>query len=76
MTTLALPGRNGRLPVTWSMTAQYSPSGCTRGAVLLVLVGGVLIVTTWFSIRYFPWRCLTRVLYRYVFGTLWVFADF
>ena len=35
MNALALPGCNVRLPVTWSMAAQYSPSGGMRGASLL-----------------------------------------
>ena len=37
MTALALPGCNVRLTVTWSMTAQSSPTGRTRGAGLLGL---------------------------------------
>ena len=64
MTALALPGCNIRLRVTWSMTAQTSPAGCTRGADLLGMTGGLLIVATWFAMQSCPWRRLARVLYR------------
>ena len=46
ITALVLPGCNVRLTVTWSMAAQYSPAGSTRGPGLLGLAGGVLIVAT------------------------------
>ena len=54
MTALAPPGCNVRFTVTWSMTAYSSPSGRTRGAGLLGLEGGVLIVATWFDMRSCP----------------------
>ena len=56
MSALNLPSCNVRLPMTWLMTAQSYPSGHTRGASLLGLEGGVLIVTIWFAVSYFPWR--------------------
>ena len=76
MTALSLPGCNIRLPVTWLMTAQYSPAGRTRGDGLLGLEGGVLIVSTWFAMRYRTWRSLVLVLYRCCFGILWVYSAF
>ena len=72
MTALALPSCNVRLPVTWSMTAQSSPAGHPMGAGLLVMLGGLLIVATWFAMRSCPWRRLARVLYQYCLGTIWV----
>ena len=35
MTVFSLPGSNVSLPVSWSITNQYSPAGCTRGAGFL-----------------------------------------
>ena len=76
MTSLALPSCNGRLTVTWLMTAQSSPAGRTRGAEFLGVEDGVLMVTTWFAMRCCPWRRLALVLYRCCVGNLWVYADF
>ena len=76
MTSLDLPGCNVRLTVTWSMFAQSSPAGRMRGAGLLGVEGGVLIVTTWFAMRSYPWRHLACVLYRHCFVTLWVSSAF
>ena len=77
MIVLALPGSNVILPVTWSMTAQSSPTGSTRDTVLLGVEGGVLIFATWFAMRSCTWRQLDRVLYpglvssRIMWGTRW-----
>ena len=76
MTALSLPGCNVRLTVTWSMTAQSSPAGLMRGAGLLGLEGGVLIVTRWFAMRSCPCISLDLVLYWCCVGILWVFATF
>ena len=76
MTEISLPGCNGMLPVTWSMTVQSSPDGRTRGDGLLVVEGGVFIVAIWFSMRYFPWRHIYHVLYWCCFGTSGVSTDF
>ena len=35
MTVVALPGSKASSPITWSITAQYSPVGRTRGAGLI-----------------------------------------
>ena len=72
ITASALPGCNARLTVTWLMTTQSSPAGRTRGAGLIGLEGGVLIVDTWFAMRSCTWRRLDLVLYRCCFGILWV----
>ena len=62
MTALSLPGCNIRLLVTWLMTTYSSTAGGTRGSGLLGLEGGLLIVDTWFAMRYCPWRRLALVL--------------
>ena len=64
MNALSLPGFNVRSPVTWSMTAQSSPTGRMRGAVLLGLAGGLLIFFAWFVTSSCLWRRLFHVLYR------------
>ena len=62
ITELNFSGCNVSMTVTWFMNAQSSPAGHTRGAGLIGLESGVLIVTTWFEMRSFPWRRLELVL--------------
>ena len=63
MTVLYLPGSKVISPVTWSMDAQSSSTGSTRGSGLIGVEVGVLIVATWFSIKSCPWRRLACVFY-------------
>ena len=58
------------------MTAQYYPAGRTRGSGLIGLEGGVLIVATWFEMRFCTWISLALVLYRCCVVILWVSAAF
>ena len=54
MTALTLPGSKVSSLVTWLMTDQSSPAVRTRGSGLLGVEVGVLIVSTWFAMRYCP----------------------
>ena len=63
MTGLAFLGSKESSTVTWSITSQSSPSGRTRGAGLIGVEIGVLMVATWFAMRSCPWRCLALLLY-------------
>ena len=76
MNALALPGSKVGSPVTWLMTSHSSPARRTRGAGLLVMEVGVLIVATCISMRSCPWRRLSHVLYLCSCSTLVVSAAF
>ena len=58
------------------MNAQYYHYGRTRDAGLLCLEDGVFIFSTWFAMRYFPWRRLAIMLYWCCIGILWVYDAF
>ena len=58
-----IPGFRVRSPISWSITAHYSPAGSTRGAGLLRLAVGILMVATWFVMRSCPWRRRAWVSY-------------
>ena len=53
MTAFTITGCRVRSPVSWSINAQSSPYGRTRGAGLMDAEVRVLMVATWFSLRYF-----------------------
>ena len=72
MTVFALPCCKFRLPVAWSVTFQYSPTGRTRGSGFMGLEVGVLKVATWFAVSSYPCIRYTYVLYLCSCGTLGV----
>ena len=76
MTAFALPSCKVISPVAWSITSQSSPSRLTRGAGLLGADVGVLMVATWFYMRYCPWIRCYHVLYLCSCGTLGATVDF
>ena len=76
MTAFALPSCKVISPVAWSITPQSSPSRLTRGAGLLGADVGVLMVATWFYMRYCPWIRCYHVLYLCSCGTLGATVDF
>ena len=55
MPTFYLPGFKVSLPFACLITTQSSPAGRTRGAGFLGAEVGVLMVSTWFSMRSCPW---------------------
>ena len=76
ITVFNLPGCKIWMLFDWSVTAQSYPFGITRGAGLLGVEVVFLMVTAWFSMRYFPWRQRTWVLYLCTCVTLGVSVDF
>ena len=76
MTVFATPGCNVRLLVAWSITAQSSPAGRTRGAGLMGAEVRVLMVVTWFDMRFFPWRQRAWLLYLCTCGTVGFYFAF
>ena len=51
MTTFVIPGCSVMLPVSWSITAYSSLSGCKRGAGLLVAGFRIFAVAKWLYMR-------------------------
>ena len=69
MNAFSLLGCKVSFLVAWSITAQPSPYGLTRGSGFLGAEVGFFMVAAWFSMSSFPWRRNSRVLYLYTCGT-------
>ena len=65
-----IPGCMVSSTIAWLITYQSSPAGCTRGAGFLGEAVGVFMVSTWFYMRYCPWRRRVQVLYLCTCGTV------
>ena len=75
MTAFTLPVCKVVLSVAWSIAVHSSSSGRKRGASLLGAEFGVLMVTTWFTMRSCTRRRFSWVLYLCTCGTMWVSVD-
>ena len=63
-------------PFDWSITDQSSPDRLIWGDGLMGTVVGILIVATWFAMKYFTWRLRDRLLYMCNCGTVGLYFAF